>query len=96
MPVTPALRCLNILRAAMSGAGPESHTALFMKTLLHLAAFAAVQMKGDRKEFYRRKISDGKNKMRVLNAVRNELVLRIFSCVKQNQFFEKYHCCSLV
>jgi hypothetical protein len=33
--------------------------------------------------------AEGKNKMSVLNAVRNKLVLRVFSCDKNNRMFEK-------
>jgi len=32
---------------------------------------------------------EGKNKMSVINAVRNKLILRVFACVKENRLFEK-------
>jgi transposase len=60
-----------------------------VKTLLHLAALNAVKAQGDLKDYYYRKTEEGKNKMSVLNAVRNKLVLRMFACVKQNRTFEK-------
>ncbi|HSZ86991.1 MAG TPA: IS110 family transposase [Puia sp.] len=60
-----------------------------IKTLLHLAALSAIQLEGDIKDYYIRKVEEGKNKMSVLNAVRNKLVLRIFACVKQDRIFEK-------
>ena len=34
-------------------------------------------------------IEEKKNKMHVINAVRNKLILRIFACVKQNRKYEK-------
>lgn len=37
------------------------------KTLLHLAALSAIQVKGEIKEYYKRKVEQGKNKMSVLN-----------------------------
>lgn len=67
-----------------------------MKTLLHLAALSAIQVKGEIKEYYKRKVEQGKNKMSVLNAVRNKIIQRVFSCVKQNRFFEKNYEFNLV
>jgi transposase len=60
-----------------------------IKTLLHLAALSAIRVKGDISEYYNRKVAEGKNKMSVLNAIRNKLVQRIFACVKQDRLFEK-------
>lgn len=60
-----------------------------IKTLLHLAAISAIQVKGDLKEYYERKVAEGKHKMSVLNAIRNKIVLRVFACVSQNRMFEK-------
>jgi transposase len=64
-----------------------------VKTLLHLSAIVAIQHNDDLKLFYQRKVlQENKNKMSVLNAVRNKLVLRIFACVNQNRPYEKiYH-----
>lgn len=60
-----------------------------IKTLLHMAALTTVKMKGDMQEYYIRKVAEGKNKMSVLNAIRNKLILRIFACVNQNRQYEK-------
>jgi transposase len=62
-----------------------------IKTLLHMAAMVAIQMKGDMQDYYNRKIAEGKNKMSVLNAVRNKLILRIFACIRQNREYEKIY-----
>jgi transposase len=53
-----------------------------IKTVLHLAAMSAIRLKNDLKEYYLRKIAEGKNKMSVLNAVRNKIVHRIFAVIK--------------
>jgi transposase len=53
------------------------------------------RMKGELKEFYERKVEQGKNKMSVLNAVRNKLVLRIFAVVRENRKYEKNYIVSL-
>ena len=54
-----------------------------MKKLFHLLAMSAIRMKGEMKIYYERKLAEGKNKMSVLNAIRNKIILRIFSCVKK-------------
>lgn len=62
-----------------------------IKTLLHLAALSAISSNSDMKEFYKRKVEEKKNKMSVLNAVRNKLILRIFACVNQNRKYDKIY-----
>lgn len=60
-----------------------------MKSLLHMASLSAVQYNADCKAYFERRINQGKNKMSVLNAVRNKLIHRIFKCVKENRKYEK-------
>ena len=60
-----------------------------VKKVLHLAALTGMRKKGEFREYYERKISEGKHKMSVINAIRNKLVLRIFACVRENRLFEK-------
>ncbi len=60
-----------------------------IKTLLHLSALTSIRGDGDMNEYYLRKVAEGKNKMSVINAVRNKLVLRIFACVRDKKFYEK-------
>lgn len=59
-----------------------------MKTLLHMAALVATSYSQEMKTYYERKVKEGKNKMSVLNAVRNKLILRVFACVNQNRLFK--------
>lgn len=59
-----------------------------LKKLLHLSAMRAVRLKGDLQVYYQRKVSEGKNKMVVLNNVRNKLVARICSTVKNKRIYE--------
>lgn len=59
-----------------------------IKTILHMAAMRAVRLDGELKQYYNRKVNEGKNKMSVLNAVRNKLIHRIFAVVKQQKFYE--------
>ena len=59
-----------------------------VKRLLHMAAMVAVMYNEELKHYYQRKVEAGKNKMLVLNAVRNKLIHRIFSCVKHDRLYE--------
>ena len=54
-----------------------------IKAVLHLAAMSAIRLKNDLREYYLRKIAEGKNKMSALNAVRNKIVHRIFAVIKK-------------
>jgi transposase len=60
-----------------------------MKTLLHLAAMVAICYNKDLNNFYQRKVAENKNKMSVINAVRNKLVHRVFACVNDNRLYQK-------
>jgi transposase len=53
-----------------------------LKSILHMAAMRAIQLKNDLKEYYHRKVKEGKNKMSVLNAVRNKIIHRVFAVIK--------------
>jgi transposase len=60
-----------------------------IKSLLHMGALtAATRMKGELHEYYLKKVSEGKNKMSVLNAVRAKLVHRMFAVIKNNKLYE--------
>lgn len=60
-----------------------------MKQLLHMSALSSINMKGELRDYYLRKVAEGKNKMSIINAVRNKLVLRVFSCVNNNKMYQK-------
>lgn len=61
-----------------------------VKTLLHMSALTAIVFNPDMKAYYERKVNEEKkNKMLVINAVRNKLILHIFACVSQNRKYEK-------
>lgn len=58
-----------------------------LKSLLHLAAMSAVRSKSEMKAYYIRKVAEGKNKMSVLNAVRNKIVQRIWAVIQRQTPF---------
>jgi len=67
-----------------------------VKSLLHLGAMSAIQHCTQLKAYYQRKVSEGKNKMLVLNNVRNKLVLRVFACVREDRNYDKNYTPALV
>lgn len=60
-----------------------------MKKLLHMAALSVVSSKGEMANYYHRKVEQGKNRMLVLNAVRNKIIHRVFACVRDDRKYEK-------
>ena len=67
----------------------SQHARLRLKSLFHLGAMSAIQMNGELQVYYQRKVAEGKNKMLVLNAVRNKLIHRVCSVVKRGQKYDK-------
>lgn len=59
-----------------------------LKKLLHMAAMRAIQLTGDLKNYFNRKVAEGKNKMCVLNAVRNKIVARICAVVNKQKNYQ--------
>ena len=63
-----------------------------IKSLLHIAAVGCIRShKSFLGKYYARKVVEGKNKMSVINAIRNKIIQRIFACVKYNKCFEEWN-----
>jgi transposase len=62
-----------------------------LKRLFHLAAMSAIRCCEELKAFYKRKLEAGKNKMSVINAVRNKLISRIYACINNNRRYQKIY-----
>jgi|SRR5690606_2528247 len=60
---------------------PLGHTKI--KALLSNGIMAAIKYDKELKSYYQRKIAEGKNKYKVLNAVKNKLISRVFATVKR-------------
>lgn len=60
-----------------------------LKHVLHMAAVVVISRPGELRDYYLRKIAEGKNKMSVINAVRNKLLLRVYACVRDNRLYQK-------
>ena len=50
-----------------------------------MCALTAKKYDHELKEYYERKVAEGKNKMLVLNNIRNKLLQRIFAVVNRQQ-----------
>lgn len=59
-----------------------------LKKLLHLASMAAIKADRELRAFYNRKVTEGKNKMLVLNAIRNKILHRLLAVIKRNSPFQ--------
>lgn len=66
-----------------------------IKALLNMAARSSVSSPGELREYYERKVAAGKNKMLVLNAIRNKLIHRVFACVRDGRKYEEIYTHSL-
>ncbi|MCX6244257.1 MAG: IS110 family transposase [Bacteroidetes bacterium] len=54
-----------------------------IKSLLNMAAMSAIQLKGEYREYYNKRLEIGKNKMSSLNIIRNKILFRVFAVVKR-------------
>ncbi len=66
-----------------------------MKRLLHMAALAVISKQGELADYYHRKVEQGKNKMSVINAIRNKLIHRVFACIRDDRKYEKNYTAAL-
>jgi transposase len=60
-----------------------------LKSYLHMASLTAVKCDPGLKQYYERKVAEGKNKMSVLNAVKNKLLTRVVCCVNNKKMYVK-------
>lgn len=59
-----------------------------IKKLLHLAAISIIRIEGELKEYYIRKVAEGKSKMKVINALRNKIIHRAFAVIRDNRPYQ--------
>ncbi len=59
-----------------------------LKKILHLAALSSIRLKNDLAEYFQRKVLEGKNKMLVLNAIRNKIIHRVYALIKNKSVYE--------
>ncbi|WP_428666477.1 IS110 family transposase [Runella sp.] len=76
--------------------GVSHHARKRLKSLFHLAAMSSIRMKGELQNYYQRKVAEGKNKMLVLNAIRNKLIHRLYAVVARGEKYDKNYTPMLV
>jgi len=59
-----------------------------LKKLLHLCAMSAIQNDMEMKAYFEQKVTEGKYKMSVINAVRNKLIHRVFAVIRDKRNYE--------
>lgn len=60
-----------------------------MKRCLHMASLTGIKCDEGLKSYYERKVTEGKNKMSVINAIRNKLLARVFAVVNRGIAYQK-------
>ncbi|NMH23804.1 IS110 family RNA-guided transposase [Flavobacterium solisilvae] len=60
-----------------------------LKKVLHLAAMSAIRLDNELRVYYLRKVEEGKNKMSILNAIRNKIIHRIFALINNETIYQK-------
>src|ERR1700730_2914318 len=56
-----------------------------LKSLLTMGALSAIQAYPEFKDYYERKMKEGKKHLQVLNAIKNKMLLRVASVVNQQK-----------
>ena len=67
-----------------------------VKALFHNGAMSAIQYCNEMKEYYNRKIKEGKHHMVDVNNICNKLVHRIFACISRREKYKEIYTVSLV
>ncbi len=61
-----------------------------LKKLVHMGAISILNSKnGEEYEYYCRKVEEGKHKMKVINALRNKILTRVFACIRDNRMYQE-------
>lgn len=59
-----------------------------IKSVLHMAAMSALNNDKEMKQYFERKVLEGKNKMSVINAIRNKIIHRVYAVIKRKTPYE--------
>jgi len=75
---------------SLKGRSRVSHLAnKDLKKMLHLAALVTIRKGNVMHTYFHRKVAEGKNKMSVINAIRNKLIHILLACIKNDTIYSK-------
>ena len=60
-----------------------------LKRMIHLAALVTIRKGNIMHDYFNRKVAEGKNKMSVINAIRNKLIHILMACIRNNTTYQK-------
>ena len=60
-----------------------------LKAIMHMGALSAIQHSEEFSTYYQKKVSEGKPKLKAINAIKNKQVLRMYACIRDNRMYEK-------
>ncbi|PBQ34694.1 IS110 family transposase [Sphingobacteriaceae bacterium] len=69
--------------------GTSNFANMHLKSTLHMAAISALRYVPDIKQYYERKVTEGKHKMTVINSIRNKLIKRVMAVVKRGTPYQE-------
>lgn len=69
--------------------GTSNFANMRLKSTLHMAAVSATRYVPDLKQYFERKVSEGKHKMCVINSIRNKLIKRVLAVVKRGTPYQE-------
>ena len=72
--------------------GTSQYANKILKQHVHMAALNAVRYHEELRDYYKRKLEEGKGKMSAINAVRNKLLHRIVAVVKRGTPYVERNC----
>ena len=67
-----------------------------LKTTIHMGTLSGIQHCPELREYYERKVKEGKPKLSVINAVKNKQIRRMWACIRDNRMYEKNYTKNLV
>lgn len=58
-----------------------------LKALLYMGAMTCIQRYPEFKQYYERKVAEGKNKMGIINAIKNKMLLRVVAVINKKEAY---------
>ena len=75
--------------SSVKGKTRVSHMAnKVLKRMLHMGAMSVIARDPELRDYYQRKVAQGKNKMLVINAVRNKIIHRLCAVIKRGYEYQ--------